>query len=336
MTDVSIVIVCMNRMDNLYPCLETVRRYTGTEHALTYETYVVAYLFDKANLAKAKADFPWVNFIESDEVRGFAENNNLALRKVDSKYCFVLNDDTEISQDVIGRLVADIEKLPDDAAIVSPELLNADGTLQLCGRPEFPAAKYVLQQFHQYCEPIDTGVGNGLSRTLSITGAAFLIKTDIFRKLGWFDERYFFTPEDMALARLARVEGYSIWIDPDAKVTHKWRTTASKMMSATRPAAVRGSLIYFSEWRRPCFPAEAEQRRSRGAGASFRYILLATAVWTAETAKRVKAAIRYSLDRSDENYVKLITFRHITRSIFTCRSPKEIFTKYYLELRKAR
>lgn len=335
MVDVSIVIVCMNRMDNLYPCLETLREHTGAK--LTYETIVVAYLFDKTALAKAREDFPWVKFIESDEIRGFSENNNLALRQAEGRYCFVLNDDTEMREDVIGRLVADIEQLPEDAAIVSPGLLNADGSLQLCGRPEFPAAKYVLQQYHMYREPIDTGCGDSVSRTLSITGAAFLIKTDVFRKLGWFDERYFFTPEDMALARLARVEGYSIWIDPNVSIIHKWRTTASKMMSATRPAAVRGSLIYFSEWRRPCLPGtDGTGSPSRGAAESLRYMVLATAVWTAEMAKRVKAAIRYAIDRNEENRVKLLTFRNITRSIFTRRTPKEIFTKYYLELRNSR
>ncbi len=356
MTDVSVVIVCMNRPDNLYPCLESLRRHSSP--GLEVETFVVAYLFDKQKLGQAKADFPWVRFIESDEIRGFAENNNLALRQADSRYCFILNDDTELSEDVIGRLVADMENLPEDAAIVCPRLVNADGSLQLCGRPEFTATKYVLQQFHLYSEPIDTalsynpdvqtgaykssGHSGRMVRTCSISGAAFLIKTELFRRLGWFDERYFFTPEDMALARLARVEGYSVWVDPEVSVTHKWHATASAMMSATRPAAVRGSLIYFSEWRRPCLPQEARigdgdscRRGCPGSiGRTVRYGILGIAVWTAEMAKRIKAALRYAADKSGDNYIKLLTFRNITHSIFTRRSPREIFVKHYLELRE--
>ena len=128
---VSIVIVCMNRMDNLYPCLEGLRAHTS----VPYECFVVAYRFSPENLAKAQTDFPWVSWVVSDELRGFSENNNLALRQARGRYCFVLNDDTEMSQDVIGALVRDFERLPQDAAIVSPRLLNADGSLQLCGRP---------------------------------------------------------------------------------------------------------------------------------------------------------------------------------------------------------
>ena len=147
---ISIVIVCMNRMDNLVPCLEGIRAHTG----VPYETLVVAYRFSPENLAKAKADFPWVTFIESNEIRGFSENNNLALRQARGQFCFVLNDDTELHEDVIGALVRDFEQLPADAAIVSPRLLNADGSLQLCGRPPYPARYYVLQQWHLHKEPI--------------------------------------------------------------------------------------------------------------------------------------------------------------------------------------
>ncbi len=313
--DVSVVIVCMNRMDNLYPCLSTLHEHTS---GVSYETFVVAYLFSPENLARAKADFPWVTFIESNEIRGFSENNNLALRQASGRYCFVLNDDTELSENVIGRLVSELESLPESAAIVSPTLLNADGSLQLCGRPAFTAWKYVRQQFHCYKEPIDTGLraAGRTVQTVSISGAAFLIKTEVFRRLGWFDERYFFTPEDMALATLVRSQGFTIWVDTQTHITHKWRTTASKMMSATRPAAVRGSLIYFSETR-PGHPSR------------LKYLALAVCVWIAETAKRIKAALRYFCHRTEADALALTTFRNITRSIFTTRSPKQIFIRYY-------
>ena len=53
MVDVSIVIVCMNNLKNLYPCLNSIRKYTS----VTYETLVVAYLFSKENFEKVQQDF---------------------------------------------------------------------------------------------------------------------------------------------------------------------------------------------------------------------------------------------------------------------------------------
>lgn len=318
MYDVSVIIVCMNRPDNLYPCLESLRR---TTTKVSYETFVVAYLYDPEGLAQAKRDFPWVKFLESNEIRGFSENNNLALRQAAGEFCFVLNDDTELPGPVIDALHADFAKLPQEVAIVSPTLLNRDGSLQLCGRPSYPAYKYALQQFHLYSEPTDiTKVsqplpGTTLYRSWNITGAAFLIRTEVFRELGWFDERFFFTPEDIALGTLACRKGYQLYVDSSVTLVHKWRTTASRMMRATRPAAVRGSLMHFSGF------------------SSWKYLLLALPVWCAETSKRLKASIVYRLHPSDENCVKLLTFRNITRSIFTHRSPKEIFVEYYNQIR---
>ena len=310
--DVSIVIVCMNRTDNLYPCLQSIRDHTG----VSYECLVVAYMFDPAALAKAKEDFPWAEFIESNEIRGFSENNNLALRRARGRFCFVLNDDTEFSTPVIDSLMADFEHLPKNTAIVSPRLVNTDGSLQLCGRPPYPARNYLLQQWHRYSEPIDNVSGRQpefgqVYRSWNITGACFLIRTEIFEQLGWFDETYFFTPEDIALGTLAVNSGYTLWVDAAVEVTHKWRTTASRIAPAVRPAAVKGSLLFFS------------------GGSRLRYFLLATGVWFAEFSKRVKARIRWQRSRTEEDRIKLQTFRNITANIFNRLTPKEIFKRYY-------
>ena len=311
---VSVVIVCMNRLDNLYPCLLSLRERTVS---VPYETLVVAYRFTEDNLAKVRADFPWVELIESREVRGFSENNNLALRRARGKYCFVLNDDTELHEDVIGALVADFGRLPESAAIVTPRLVNADLSLQLCGRPPYPARYYVLQQWHLHSEPKDDTVGKmpvvgRVFRTSNISGAAFLIRTDVFRDLDWFDERYFFTPEDIALSALACRRGYGVYVDAAVAVVHKWRTTAGRLSPAVRPAAVRGSLIFFS------------------GGSGLKYALLAAGVWPAEWAKYIKASLRFRLHPTEENDIRRRTFRNICRSIFTRRSPKEIFSSFFL------
>ena len=291
----------MNRPDNLVPCLDSIKQHTTSE----YEVYVVAYRFSTDNLSAVKAAYPWVNFIENNSVSGFSENNNLALKHVKGEYCFILNDDTELTGPAIDKLLEDFAALPSDAAIVAPKLLNADGSLQLCGRPDYPAFRYVLQQWHLYSEPIDNG--SGLFRTYNVSGAAFLIKTSIFKELGWFDERYFFTPEDIALSTLARQRGYSVWCDSGDEVMHKWRTTASRLSPALRPASIRGSLIFFAD------------------GSPLRYFLLGIGVWSAEMVKRIKAR----LQGRKQDY---ITYKHNTRSIFTHSTPKQIFIKYFNEI----
>ena len=114
MPEVSIVIVCMNRPDILFPCLDSI----WAHNTVSYECLVVAYFFSPENLALLKEKYPWVQVVESNELRGFAENNNLALKQARGRYCFVVNDDTLQPVPVIDRLVEDIEKLPENAAAV--------------------------------------------------------------------------------------------------------------------------------------------------------------------------------------------------------------------------
>lgn len=184
MMEVSIVIVCMNNLKNLYPCLESIKKYTS----VSYECFVVAYLFTKENLGKVKNDFPWVNFIESNEIRGFSENNNLALRQAQGKYCFVVNDDTELNMPTIDGLVDSFTRSSDNVAIISPKLVYPDGTVQVCGRPPFGIKEYLMGLLSMWNEKQNGGKyinQSGIFQTYNIIGAAFMIKTDIFREIGF-------------------------------------------------------------------------------------------------------------------------------------------------------
>ncbi len=243
----SVVIVCMNHMANLRRCLPSLKANTS----VPFETLVVAYRFSPENLAAARAEFPWATFVESNEIRGFSENNNLALRRVRGKYCFVLNDDTELRMHAIDRLVADFDRLPPDAAIVSPKILWPDGRTQVCGVPRKDWRHVTLQIFRLWNPVKAPGTnGTGLFHSFNVCGAAFLIRTDVFRALGGFDERFFFCPEDIALSTAANRAGFSVWVDADAEVVHDGGMSGkslSPMQAATRPAAVAGALLFYGD-----------------------------------------------------------------------------------------
>ena len=105
-----------------------------------------------------------------------------------------------------------------------------------------------------------------------------------------------------------------MYVDSACNLVHKWKATASRIAPAVRPAAVKGSLIFFG-------------RRSGAAR-----FLLSLGVWCAESTKRVKARLRLLLHPCPENEFKYKVFRNISRSIFSKMSPKELFIKYMEEL----
>lgn len=322
MPQVSIVIVCMNRPDILFPCLDSIR----VHNTVSYECWVVAYFFSPENLALLKKKYTWVQVVESNELRGFAENNNLALRQARGQYCFIVNDDTLQSTAVVDRLVEDLEDLPENAAAVQPKIVFGDGRVQTCGRTPWTPWRYAKHYLHWVDEGRTEGAlgptseekyfscgcsknhfssdiatpthDHELLQTYTLNGACFLIKTAVFRKMGWFDERYFFTPEDIALGHALNDAGYSVWVHPQVCITHLAGGSVSAMEQAIKPARVRGSLIFYGEplWLK-CF------------------------IWSVELARYVKNSI---LRRE----VNKKTARNVMHAVFSKQTPKEIFLKF--------
>lgn len=315
MIEVSIVIVCMNNLKNLYPCLNSIQKYT----TIPYETFVVAYLFSKENLEKVKQDFPWVTFIESNEIRGFSENNNLALRQAKGKYCYVLNDDTLMDMPVIDNLVSTFDKMPEDVAIISPNIKYPDGRPQFCGRNKstfWTFLKWGLELKSKDSQFIDR---KGCFETYNILGAAFLIKTDVFKSIGWFDEYYFFCPEDIAVSTTLINEGYKCIVNGDVIQYHIQGVSSNSIMqTATEPAHIKGCVTFYSN------------------NSTIKRLIL-NIIFT------IRSAFRYfiwgiiSLFRNQRNRnkarIKMKVYRNVIQGLWSSKTPKEIFIDYYTRIR---
>ena len=318
MIDVSIVIVSMNNIKQLFPCLDSIKIHTS----VSYETLVVAYLFSAQNLSQLREKYPWVTVIESNEIRGFSENNNLALRQAKGRFCFIFNDDTELQMPAIDRLIADIDNLPEDVAVISPHIIFPNGETQYCGRPPFYWYHWILMCLHLWKESNDRQYSNkkGIFQSFNIIGAAFLIKTDLFKKLGWFDECYFFCPEDIALSTTLNKQGYKCFVDADTYSVHFGGMSGNKSISPTQsavmPAGIIGSIDYYSNGKK-----------------AIRYILK-----TFLTLHSLVELILYSIKNlfnPQKRYTAIINgYKNIIESIFSNDTPKETFIKYYSKIRK--
>jgi len=309
MPTVSIVIVCMNNLQNLRRCLDSIQTHTS----VSYETLVVAYLFTRDNLAALRVEYPWVAVIESHELRGFAENNNLALRQTTGDYCFVLNDDTYFDVPVIDHLVAAFAQLPDTTAVVSPVTYTRNGNVQHCGRPKYSLGTLLLDflrlgRFYR-SKSVYTG-RTGLFKTYNLYGAAFMITRSVFEKVGWFDERYFFCPEDIALSTKLNREGYSCYVASEVGLTHLGGESRSPILCATVPAAFLGDVIFYEE-------------NYFGGGAAVRILnalfrSLYFVYWSAVSA----------FTRADYAKQQCIVNLNVLRVVFSRATPKEAFKRF--------
>lgn len=315
--DVSIVIVCMNNLKLLYPCLESIKKYTSC----SYEVLVTAFLFSKENLEKLSKDYPWVKVDESNEYRGFSENNNLALRQAKGRYCFVLNDDTYHSDPVIDHLVKTFDGLDEKVAVLSPVTLNKDGSVQRCGKPKYTIFTYFIEligQIKKYYACSKYTNKEGVFQTYNVSGAAFMIRTSLFEEMGWFDEKYYFCPEDIALSTKLNKNGYKCYVDTHAKLTHIGGGTWSKTIVATKPATVKG-LQYFY--------------RDESVLSWLIYSFFATFEYGL---KIVYWILKYLLSSDEHNVVMMKANWHAVKAIYSGKTPKQIFIKYYTHLKNGK
>lgn len=306
----AIVIVCMNNLKNLFPCLDSIKEQTK----IAYEVWVVAYLFSKENLVLLREKYPWVIVVESNEIRGFAENNNLALRHVKTEYTLVLNDDTLFKEPVLDRLIEAMEKTP-DADIMSPKLVNADGSLQSCGKNPINWYYFLREDTfglnNNFRRTIYTN-GEGIFQSYNISGACFLIKTEFFKQQGFFDEYYFFCPEDIALSTNINEQGGKCYVDSNVALYHLCGgTRKSAVKTATLPAQRLGCIHFHG-------------RNSLALRIFMRTWILFTSF----------GKYLVNLFRGDQ--IETTAQLHCVQTMLSNKSPKEIFTQYYLQLKKSK
>lgn len=246
---VSVVIVCLNNPGMLEGVLHSIHEHT----TVPYEVFVVAYLFTSEKLAFVRAAYPWVEFVESSAYRGFSENNNLALRRARGTYCFVVNDDTYWDTPLIDELVSCFDRLPEDAAVVSPTIRSPNGRVQFCGRGPVSLIRYAFHCFalDKLYRPFERKWVDrkALFRTRSLSGACFLIKTRAFAQCGWFDERFFFCPEDAVLAERLEQKGWTCHTNEPSTIYHLGGGTrdVSDTILATKAAEARGIAISWAD-----------------------------------------------------------------------------------------
>ena len=150
----------------------------------------------------------------------------------------------------------------------------------------------------------------GIFQTYNISGACFLIKTEFFRNEGFFDEYYFFCPEDIALSTKINEEGGKCYVDSTITLYHLCGgTRKSAVKTATLPAQRMGCVHFH--------------------GRNSLFLCVFMRLWIIATS--FGKFMIFSLKKDDiEKKAQL----HSALVMFTCKTPKEIFTKYYLQLKK--
>ena len=212
MPDVAVSIVNTNNRDLLLACLESLR-------SVDAELVVLDNASEDGSADAVRERFPHVRVIAQTFRTGFAANHNTVIRASDSRYVYVLNEDTTSSDWGLARMVAFLDANP-RAAALGPRLVYPDGGHQPSAW-RFPGPGTSLLGLPTLGRVgIVQSTGRHPRRVDWVMGAALLLRREALDEVGLFDEGFFLYSEEVDLCRRLRAAGWDIWYFPSVTVVH--------------------------------------------------------------------------------------------------------------------
>ena len=242
--------------------------YGGAQQAITTVNSVLdytkkyplsLYVIDNASpddTAEKLSEISDIKLIKMKENVGFGAGHNVVLNENLGKYHAVINPDIILDGDVLSQLVDFMEE-NEDIAMVTPKILFENGDEQHLPKRN-PTFKYLflgrLSKLGGVFKKIRkeyTREDENLSVFTDIefaSGCFFLIKSEIFEKIGGFDKRYFMYMEDADLSREVKKYGRVVFA-PCFCVKHLWKRESAKNLKFLI-LHLYSALKYLKKWRK--------------------------------------------------------------------------------------
>src|SRR3954470_9917719 len=168
-----------------------------------------------ANLSRMLVDagFP-VRVVHPGSNLGYVGGANAGAAEATQPWLFFLNPDAVAAPDCLERL---LDAADERTAIAGAQVLLPDGATVNAG--DNPVHLSGLSWSGRYLEPREDGPPRDVA---SVSGAACLISTSVFRELGGHCPAFFLYHDDVDIAWRARMAGYRVRFVPGAAITHDY------------------------------------------------------------------------------------------------------------------
>ncbi len=222
----SVVILCWNDLAVIGDCLRSI--YEGTR-STEFEVIVSDNGSSDGSIEFIHKNFPQVHVIENGVNLRFAKGNNVGFRVSQGEYVLILNPDTLVHDGALDKMVAFADKHP-EAGALGCRVVNLDGSYQEHVRPLPTIRSEWMAAFHaggltRLSEWFNAGAyegwnGDGERTAGWLAGCFILMRADLLKQLGGFDEQFFYYYEDTDLCRRVWEAGFSVLYTPEISITH--------------------------------------------------------------------------------------------------------------------
>jgi GT2 family glycosyltransferase len=238
----SIVIVNHNVRYFVEQCLHSVER---ASEGIDCEVVIVDNDSRDGSREYLKERFPNMGFIWNEANLGFAKANNQGIGATTGKYILFLNPDTLLSEGCLKACIRHLDANPGTGA-VGVRMIDGSGRFLKESKRGFPTPSAALfklfglsslfpksRLFAKYhlghLDPLKD------HPTEVLSGAFLMVRRDILKRIGGFDEAFFMYGEDIDLSYRVRKEGFSNMYLADHPILHfKGESTEKDNMQYVR------------------------------------------------------------------------------------------------------
>lgn len=223
----TVIVVSYNTRDLTLTALRSLH---ATTRATPFRTIVIDNASADGSADAIAAAFPQVQLIRSAENLGFARANNVVAATADTEWLLLLNPDTEVHAGAVDNLMAFARTTP-QAGIWGGRTVFPDGSLNIasCWARITPWSAFCLAvgltaAFPRTAlfdrEAMGAWPRDTVRQVDIVSGCFFLIRRELWDRLGGFDLRYVMYGEEADLCLRAARLGYRPMITPAAQIMH--------------------------------------------------------------------------------------------------------------------
>lgn len=175
------------------------------------------------------------------------------LKKHSLDYICILDSDAMVNAAAVKSLINELEK-DDSCGIVGPKMYDGNGLYQRSGRNIPTLTEKILKvlpikAFQAHGHEMEASIsedGNGCVKVGYLISACWMMRTDLFDKIGKLDEKIFYAPEDAEFCIRCWKAGLSVKYCYDAEIIHEWqRISRKKLFSKHNWKHIKGLLHMF-------------------------------------------------------------------------------------------
>jgi GT2 family glycosyltransferase len=221
----TIIIPNFNGQPHLEACLGSLRRQSWVD----FEILLVDNGSTDGSPDYVRSRFPEVQVVELDRNRGFTGAGNAGWRLALGEHIVLLNNDTEAHSGWLAAIADAFARHPEVGAIASKMLLfdrrdhfhTAGDFYRLDG---LPGNRGVWQK--------DSGQFDREEYVFSACGGSAAYRRAMIEEIGFLDDDFFFSCEDVDLSWRAQLAGWRVLYVPSAIVYHKLKATGGGPISS--------------------------------------------------------------------------------------------------------